>query len=559
MIPYDPAKLFATLTDLGVIEAKALQSAFKESQDNNIPFHQILLDQELLSDEQWGQIVSDIHTVPFIRLSQVAISHDILSLLPQKYAKQQEIIAFKKDTAGLYVACTDPTNKTMLSLVAKKTGLPITAYFTTEREIEGALLLYAKDVTVAFEDIIKENVAKVKGSTKADPPIIKIVDTILSYAHHNKASDIHIEPAEATILVRFRIDGILHDIVQLPVNLHEQIVTRLKVLARLRTDEHLAAQDGKIHYKIDNETIDVRVSIVPITDGEKVVMRLLSERSRQFSLTDLGFNEFDLAKVHEAYEKPYGMIIATGPTGSGKTTTMYAVLKLLNKRDVNIMTIEDPVEYDIEHINQIQVNPKTNLTFAAGLRSIVRQDPDIILVGEIRDEETASIAINAAMTGHLVLSTLHTNDSATAIPRLIDMKIEPFLVGSTVNVIIAQRLIRKICLNCRISTELARSKLEKQYAKEILDKLFGKHESIRTYEGKGCPVCHATGYTGRIGIFEVLEVTDAIRQAIVKRENASVIRSLAVKQGMATMLDDGITKIKQGLTTLEEVIRSTVV
>jgi type II secretory ATPase GspE/PulE/Tfp pilus assembly ATPase PilB-like protein len=559
MIPYDPDKLFQTLSELGVIEPTQLSESYKESKSKKVPFHKILLDNELLTDENLGQILAELFGVPFVKLSQVAIPHEVLTLLPQVYAKSQQIIVFRADQTGVHVATTNPANQTTLAFVVKKTGLPVSVYFTTEREIDGALLLYAKNVTQAFEDIIQENVAKVKGATKADPPIIKIVDTILSYAHHNKASDIHIEPTETFLLVRFRIDGILHDIVELPKDLHEQIVTRIKVLARLRTDEHLAAQDGKIHYAVDEETVDVRVSIVPITDGEKIVMRLLSERSRQLSLTDLGFGAQDLEKVKEAYEKPYGMIMATGPTGSGKTTTMYAVLKLLNKRDVNIMTIEDPVEYDIEHINQIQVNAKTNLTFAAGLRSIVRQDPDIILVGEIRDEETANIAINAAMTGHLVLSTLHTNDSATAIPRLMDMKIEPFLVGSTVNVVIAQRLIRKICLSCRTSIDLTRATLEKEHGKEVLAKLFGTKTSIRAYEGKGCEVCHQTGFTGRVGIFEVLVINDAIRQAIVKRENASVIRDIAVKQGMATMLDDGIQKVKEGLTTIDEVMRSTVI
>ena len=559
MIPYDPDKLFQTLSELSVIDPVQLADTYKESKARAVPFHKLLLDNELLADENLGQILAEFFGVPFVKLSQVAIPHEVLTTLPQVYAKNQQVIVFKIDKAGLHIATTNPTNQTTLSFIVKKTGMPVNVYFTTEREIEGALLLYAKNVTEAFEDIIKENVEKVKGTTKSDPPIIKIVDTILSYAHHNKASDIHIEPTEVFLLVRFRIDGILHDIVELPKNLHEQIVTRIKVLARLRTDEHLAAQDGKIHYAIEDETVDVRVSIVPITDGEKVVMRILSERSRQLSLTDLGFGQHDLEKVKEAYDKPYGMLMATGPTGSGKTTTMYAILKLLNKRDVNIMTIEDPVEYDIEHINQIQVNAKTNLTFSAGLRSIVRQDPDIILVGEIRDEETASIAINAAMTGHLVLSTLHTNDSATAIPRLMDMKIEPFLVGSTVNVVVAQRLIRKICLSCRTSVDLSRTKMEKEHGKEVLAKLFDKQTTIRVYEGKGCDVCHQTGYTGRVGIFEVLVINDAIRQAIVKRENSSVIRDIAVKQGMTTMLDDGIQKVKEGLTTIDEVMRSTVI
>lgn len=558
MAPYDPKTLFQTIAELGVIDKALLDQALTESTATHVPFHDVLLNKDLIPDENLGQIFADMFSVPYIHLAQVSIPAATLTILPQEYAKTQHVVAFKKDASGIHIATSDPTNTTAKSFIEKKAGCPVTMYFSTDRDIENTLLLYAKDVTTAFNDIIAENIKKAKGAGKTDPPIIKIVDTIISYAHHNKASDIHIEPSETTVLVRFRIDGILHDIVELPNELHEQIVSRIKVLARLRTDEHQAAQDGKIHHMVENETVDVRVSIVPVTDGEKIVMRLLSERSRQFSFTDLGLHPSDLKKVQSAYEKPYGMIIATGPTGSGKTTSMYAVLKLLNHKDVNIMTIEDPVEYDIERVNQIQVNPKTNLTFAAGLRSIVRQDPDIILVGEIRDEETAGIAINAAMTGHLVLSTLHTNDSATAIPRLIDMNIEPFLVGSTVNIIIAQRLIRKICMNCRTSVELTRDKLEKQYTKDVIDKLFDNHATIRIYQGKGCPICHATGYTGRVGIFEVLEVNDAIREAVVKREDASVVRKIAIKNGMTTMLDDGIGKVKEGITSIEEVMRSTI-
>jgi type II secretory ATPase GspE/PulE/Tfp pilus assembly ATPase PilB-like protein len=302
--------------------------------------------------------------------------------------------------------------------------------------------------------------------------------------------------------------------------------------------------------------LDVRVSIVPITNGEKIVLRLLSEKSRSFGLSDLGLGEQDLTKVETAFKKPYGMLLSTGPTGCGKTTTMYAVLKLLNKRDVNIMTIEDPVEYEIGGVNQIQVNTKTNLTFAKGLRSIVRQDPNIILVGEVRDAETAGIAVNSAMTGHLVLSTLHTNDAATAIPRLLDMGVEPFLVASSVNVIIAQRLVRTICMKCRVSEEVSKKAIATllQVPEDMISSVY-KEDSCRTYKGKGCPVCHDTGYVGRVGLFEVMEITDPIREAITGKKDAAVIKDIAVKEGMSTMMMEGIKKVKEGVTTLEEVIR----
>jgi type II secretory ATPase GspE/PulE/Tfp pilus assembly ATPase PilB-like protein len=379
----------------------------------------------------------------------------------------------------------------------------------------------------------------------------------MEFAFKNKSSDVHIEPLKEKSLIRFRIDGILHDIVTVPLELHRPMATRIKVLADLRTDEHQAAQDGKFQFTVDGEEVDARVSIVPITNGEKIVMRLLSSSSRQFSLIDLGLSNDDLTKVKKAYEKPYGMLLSTGPTGSGKTTSMYAVLKLLNKRDVNIMSIEDPVEYQIEGVNQIQVNEKAGLTFAAGLRSIVRQDPNIILVGEIRDEETADIAVNSAMTGHLVLSTLHTNDASTAIPRLLDMNIEPFLIASTVNVIIAQRLVRKIHTKCRISEEVSITEIEKHFEPSTVKKLFGSSKTIRLYKGKGCPLDHGIGYEGRLGIFEVLVIDDEVRKAIVERKDASVIRKIAVKNGMTTMLDDGLEKVKEGITTIDEIMRVT--
>ncbi|EKD32175.1 MAG: hypothetical protein ACD_77C00158G0001, partial [uncultured bacterium] len=377
-------------------------------------------------------------------------------------------------------------------------------------------------------------------------------------AYRDKASDIHIEPQEKESLVRFRIDGILHDVLHIDKKLHDRIATRIKVISRLRTDEHLSAQDGKMRMLIDDENLDLRVSIIPIADGEKVVLRLLSSRSREYSLLDLGMNEGDLKKVTVAINKSYGMILSTGPTGSGKTTSIYAILKILNTREKNITTIEDPVEYRIEGVNQIQVNVKTNLTFANGLRSILRQDPNVIFVGEIRDSETAGIAVNAALTGHLVLSTLHTNDAATALPRLIDMQVEPFLVASTVNIIIGQRLVRKICESCKVETSIKRSEVLKNIPEEIILKhFFNQKEDLNVFQGKGCKMCHHTGYAGRIGIFEVIGVSEKIRRLITEKSNSDVISRQAISEGMTTMLDDGLDKVAKGLTTAEEVIRVT--
>lgn len=562
MAAYDNQLLYNALRELELIPQDQLDEALKLAKAEKIALDTALLDKDLISDEKLGRIMADLIKLPFINLSSEAIDLKVLRIIPEVVAKKQKIITFKIDEQGLHLAMSDPSNIQIQNFIAKKSGLPVVVHYATATDIDNAFSLYTKDVGKAFDEIISENIQQAKGAVRAEPPIIKIVDTIITYAYENKASDIHIEPTETHVLVRFRIDGILHDIVKLPLEIHPRVVTRVKVLAKLRTDEHQAAQDGKLIFKTDpstgtGEKLDLRVSIVPITKGEKVVMRLLSERSRQFSLADLGFSEGDLKKTKTAYQKPYGMILATGPTGSGKTTTLYAILKLLNKRNVNIMTIEDPVEYDIENVNQIQVNPKTELTFAKGLRSIVRQDPDIILVGEIRDEETAGIAINSAMTGHLVLSTLHTNDAATSIPRLLDMKIEPFLVASTVNIIIAQRLVRKICQKCRLSVDLPDFKQFGDLSVDLIKKHFGEKKPIRVFKGKGCPACRQTGYTGRIGIYEVLSIDDKIREAVVSRKDASVIRKIAIASGMTTILDDGLIKVKQGITTIEEVVRVT--
>jgi len=552
-------QLSKILAEAELVSKDNLKKAKDVATRSEIPLYKALLNLELISDENLGRIIADAVGVDFISLSRVSIPMDILQIVPEVVAIKQRIVVFNKDKDGLHLAMEDPKNVQIREFVEKKIGIPVTPYFATEKDISRALELYTKDVTAAFDEIIAENVKQAKAAKagKAELPIIKIVDTIISYAYKNKASDIHIEPEEIYSLVRFRIDGILHDIVKLPPEVHPKIVTRIKVLSKLRTDEHQAPQDGKIQYKVGDDSLDIRVSTVPVTEGEKIVMRLLSERSRQASLGDLGFSGTDLAKIEKAYKKPYGMILATGPTGSGKTTTMYAVLKILNEREVNIMTIEDPVEYGLQGVNQIQVNPKTNLTFATGLRSIVRQDPNIILVGEIRDEETAGIAVNSAMTGHLVLSTLHTNDAATAIPRLLDMGIEPFLVASSTNVIVAQRLVRKVHSVCKVSEEKDISELTAHLGEPLVKKVFGNVKTVRLYRGKGCKLDHGTGYEGRVGIYEVLEIDDEVRQAIVERKSAADIAKIAIKNSMTTMIENGLEKAKQGITTIDEILRVT--
>lgn len=554
---YDNKAIFSALSELKVIPQDKLKEALTESQTNNTPIGDILLDHELISDENLGKVIAESLKIPYINLSKAHIDDDLLHIVPEVLARRSYLIAFERGKDGIKLAMNNPKDTEIINLISKKTGEKVIPYFATKRDLENALGYYQKEMQKTFDELLTQQVEEAQKSQAKEAPITKIVDLLIEYAQQNKASDIHIEPQETYSLVRYRIDGVLHDVLRLPRELHNQIISRIKVLSRLRTDEHLSAQDGKMQAKVDDETIDIRVSIVPIVEGEKTVLRLLSSHSRQFALNNLGMPDNDIAKLTKAYQKPYGIVLSTGPTGSGKTTTIYAVLKIINTREKNIATIEDPVEYDIPSINQIQVNPKTNLTFARGLRSILRQDPDIIFVGEIRDNETASISINAAMTGHLVFSTLHTNNAATTLPRLIDMGIEPFLVASTVNLIIGQRLIRRICENCRASIAKPVEDLNKILPQELASKHFGTKNEIRLYQGKGCAVCHNTGYKERVGIFEVLEVTAAIRKLIENKASAATLEQKAIEEGMTTMLEDGIQKVKTGITTIEEVLRAT--
>lgn len=549
--------LYSLLLSNDFLTKEILDVAQSEAKKNSLSLYEVLIKKDVIADENIGKILADHLKLPYIALSSVVIPPTLLTIVPERLVKKDKLIVFKKEKNELYLATTYPTNKKVLELIAQKTGTRLRLFFATERDILHTLRLFKTDIKETFDSLLKEQVDSASKTQTDSGKVTKIVDTLIEYAHSNSASDIHIEPGEEKTIIRFRIDGVLHDVLDVPSTLHEQIITRIKILSKLRTDEHLSAQDGKLQSKISDDEIDVRVSIVPIVEGEKAVLRLLSSNSRQYALSDLGMEGTDLEKIKDGFNKPYGMVLSTGPTGSGKTTSMYAILKILNTRDVNIATIEDPVEYDLDGLNQIQVNEKTNLTFAEGLRSILRQDPDIIYVGEIRDEETADIAINSAMTGHLVLSTLHTNDAATALPRLTDMNIEPFLVASTVNVIVAQRLVRKICQSCKVSYTESTAVITKNISYEIVAKHLGKEKEVRLFKGTGCAICHNTGYLGRIGIFEVLVMTDSLRELVTTKTDADVIAKKAVEEGMTTMLEDGLQKVQRGITTVEEILRAT--
>lgn len=384
--------------------------------------------------------------------------------------------------------------------------------------------------------------------------VVNLVDHLIEHAYDLRASDIHIDPDEDDVKVRLRIDGVLQDAPSFPKAIHSEIITRIKILSGMRTDEHQAAQDGRFRTNFENTgPIDVRVSIAPTYYGENAVLRLLADKSEEFSLTALGFSKENQKKIMWAINRPYGMILATGPTGSGKTTTLYTLIKILNTREVSIITVEDPIEYSISGINQMQVNARTSLTFANGLRSILRQDPNIVMVGEIRDAETAGIAVNTALTGHLLLSSIHTNDAATTLPRLLDMKIEPFLIASTVNIAIGQRLVRKICENCKIPRPITPVEITSLFEVLPVHKTVNKNQTF--FQGKGCEKCNNSGYSGRVGIHEVMVVDNAVRQAILSKASSNEIKKVAVQQGMVTMIEDGFAKAIAGITTIEEILR----
>jgi len=393
------------------------------------------------------------------------------------------------------------------------------------------------------EELKKEN----------DISIVNLVASVIEHAHATRASDIRITPTKKNVRVRLRVDGVLQDVFTIPLRIHNEVVSRIKILSSLRTDEHQAAQDGR--FRIDLESVgpvDIRVSITPTYHGQNIVMRILADKAEEYSLEMLGFSEGDKEKLLKAVKKPFGMILSTGPTGSGKTTTLYTLIKMLNNPEVSIITIEDPIEYSVDDIEQIQVNPRTNLTFSNGLRSVLRQDPDIIMVGEVRDPETAGLAVNTALTGHLLFSTLHTTDSATSLPRLLDMGIEPYLIASTVNIVIGQRLVRRICRDCGKEHNL--TDIEKKSLQETLpnEKLKNNQSFMR---GVGCDSCNGSGYHGRIGINEVLVVDDDIRDAFLRRASSSEIKKLAIENGMTPMIIDGFNKAAEGITTIEEILR----
>jgi type IV pilus assembly protein PilB len=557
------SQLKMLLLGSNLIDYEKFTLAEKEAKTKNVAIIDLLPRLGLVSSEQLGRIIADALKFNFVNLKKEKINTKVLKLIPELVARTRGVIAFDRSTEGIKVGMLDPDDLEMIHLIEKKASEKVIPFFMIREDLEAVMAKFYKgSIEEEFKTVVNNFKNRVLSPDRKDEVIINVVDMLLHYAYDNKASDVHVEPYETKVVIRFRVDGVLHDVLEMPKDLYELVLSRIKILSKMRTDEHRKAQDGKLRFDAEIENVDVRVSIVPTTNGEKTVMRILSSQRTQFGLTDLGLSEYNLKRVIRAINNPHGMILVTGPTGSGKTTTIYGVMKILNRREVNIASIEDPVEYGIEGLNQIQVNEKAGLTFAKGLRALLRQDPDIIMVGEIRDEETAGIAVNSALTGHLVLSTLHTNDAATTLPRLLDMNIEPFLVASTVNIAIAQRLVRQICTKCRVSYKITDEELkiiqkESSIADIIKGEGFADFSKIRFYKGMGCEACGNTGFRGRVAVVEVLEMTEKVRDLVVKRASSDEIQEAAKKDGMTTMLHDGIIKVFKGETTLMELFRVT--
>jgi type IV pilus assembly protein PilB len=574
------AQLKSFIFDTGLVSQKDLEAAEKEAATKNQPFGDVLVSQGKIKEDDLRKVEAHLLGIPFVDLKGQKIEYAVLSVVPEPVARKHNIVSYKRSGNDLEVAMLDPEDLEAIEFVKKSAGLRILPRLSDLESIKGALAQYQQSLSAEFNDLIKQDAANISavqektgedleaGELKKmaeDLPIVRIVDSLLSHAIVQKASDIHIEPFEKEVFIRYRIDGILHDAMTLPKNVAPGIAARIKVLANLRLDEKRLPQDGRFKIETPEQKVAFRVSTLPTYFGEKIVMRLLPESVRGFTLEALGFHGQGLEYVHNAMRQTVGMILTTGPTGSGKTTTLYTVIDILNKPEVNISTIEDPVEYQMMRVNQTQVKPEIGLTFSSGLRTLVRQDPDIVMVGEIRDGETVNLAINAALTGHLVLSTLHTNSAAGAMPRMTEMGAEAFLIVSTVKVIIAQRLVRRLSkikepytLSKDEQTRLA-AHVRLDYVLEILRKegvvpADATWDTITLYRPK--PSDEAPdGYQGRLGIHEVLPMTRTIKDLVIKGATADEIEDQAKKEGMITMIEDGIYKAAQGITSVEEVYR----
>ncbi len=561
-MPIRDEDLAKVLLEKGLLDEEALKSLLELGKRKNLPLETLIIEKGSISNEKMGEVIAEMYGVPYAKLSDHTINETLLPIVPYKLASHQHIMPFDQEGNKISIALNDPRNIEIINFLENKTGLKIEPFYATQKDIQLALKAYNKNVNEKFNKLLEGAMSDSKKIESLEDAS-KIVDTIILFAYQNGASDIHMEPHKRSIVIRYRVDGILGVVTELPIEILDLLVTRIKVLAKLRTDEHRAAQDGRFKIVLEKNEITLRVSILPTYDGEKVVMRLLTADNQTLKLEALGYSEQNLKIIKENIKKTHGILLVTGPTGSGKTTTLYTILKMLNSTEVNIATIEDPIEYRLDGVNQTQVNKKTDLIFANGLRSLVRQDPDIIMVGEIRDEETAGVAINAALTGHLVLATLHTNDAISSLPRIMELDVESFLLAATMQMVIAQRLVRTICKHCKKPYEMSIKQLTdfgQTLEDEELQLMLGKikkegTEVLTFYKGEGCEHCNNSGFKGRICIAEVLDVSDEIKKNISENTPIDTLLEIAKKEGLTNMFMDGIDKVMKGVTTLEEVLR----
>ncbi len=541
--------------------------------------YSLLVTDNKVTEEQYVKSYAAALGMSYVDVRDKQIDSKVLDIIPESTAREHMIIAYEQTEEVLKLAMANPNDRQIVEFIHKKVDRPVQVALASVTSIRETLAKYQGTLEAdlqhvigeakrANEDLLADQAGgKDLSKAAADLPIIKIVDSILRHAILKGASDIHIEPTEDKLMVRYRVDGILHDMMVLPKTVLAGIVARIKILSNLKIDEHRLPQDGRFKLESDDYNVAFRVSTLPVFDGEKIVMRLLDESGKGVSLDNVGMDEKSLKMFRDNIAKPNGMILVTGPTGSGKTTTLYSAMKELNTPEVNISTIEDPIEYRMQRVNQTQVQPKIGLTFSNGLRALVRQDPDIIMVGEIRDEETASLAVNAALTGHLVLSTLHTNSAAGAVPRLMDMNVEPFLIASTLNLVMAQRLVRKLCESCRTQVPIDQAMMDSIADIVNLDRMIevlkqqgiiaadADWKKVQMFAAPGCIKCH-NGYKGRMGIYEMFEMTPTMQQLLSATVTSDVLEVAAKKeQGMITMLEDGVAKVVKGVTSIEEVLR----
>ncbi len=562
-----PKQLLGQLIANGVIDQATADRIEADSLQKNIAIYDYLIRNTSLSKDDILRAAAQVMQVQHVNLALTPIDPQAISLISEPIARQYHILPYQFDpkTDVVNIATTDPFNVYMTEFISKKIGKKIVLTLADSDDIKKSLdVSYTQGLSPEVKEALKEYEPEIRkaapqeqSSVIKEAPIAKIVSTILEFALKSRASDIHIEPEDVRTRVRYRVDGILSEKLSLPRAIHDAVISRIKILAQMKIDEKRIPQDGRFSFRLGEDEIDLRVSSLPTVHGEKIVMRLLKKTGGIPALTELGLRGPQFKDVETALSKPYGIILVTGPTGSGKTTTLYSMLSRINKPTINISTLEDPVEYQLQGMNQVQINPQAGLTFASGLRAFLRQDPNIILVGEIRDKETTQLAIQAALTGHLVFSTLHTNDSATSIPRLIDLGAEPFLIASVLDAIIAQRICRKVCGSCKewYTPDQAVADNIREVLGPLLPRKYSAGTPIQLARGKGCSECAMSGYQGRIAIFEVLRVSPIVNRMIIQEKNAKDIQTQARTEGMITMKEDGYLKSLEGITTVEETLR----